>query len=417
MKKIADKNVKQVMSKNMVLIMFAVICIIEIIVAKQPASYLIGEIVTRIFRNAVLILSLLVPVWAGLGLNFSIVIGAMAAEIGIIVTKNFYLTGVGSLFLSFLVSIPLAVGFGCLTGKLFNKTKGQEMITGMILGFFAKGLFDLVFMFLCGPAIPIKNKELLLTNGIGLITPITLDKETAGAINNIWMLPLDSFISIVLVCFLVYLCAKVFIDIIVRKKRISSKERNRLVGTAIVAAIYFSCLFLFPRFKFALSFSDVPVVTGLIILVVCLFISYLAKTKLGSDLLAVGQNKDVAASMGINVDKTRITAVIISTVLAALGQIIFIQEIGNFATYNAHENVGTFAIAALLVGGASIKEADIKQVFIGAFLFHTMFIISPIAGRELFGNAQMGEYFRVFACYAVITIALVMHSVSERKKA
>lgn len=39
-----------------------------------------------------------------------------------------------------------------------------------------------------------------------------------------------------------------------------------------------------------------------------------------------------------------------------------------------------------------------------------MFIISPIAGKNLFNNAQLGEYFRVFACYAVIAVALALHA-------
>ena len=43
-------------------------------------------------------------------------------------------------------------------------------------------------------------------------------------------------------------------------------------------------------------------------------------------------------------------------------------------------------------------------------MFHTMFIISPLAGKNLFDNAQLGEYFRVFVCYAVIAVALALHA-------
>jgi simple sugar transport system permease protein len=39
-----------------------------------------------------------------------------------------------------------------------------------------------------------------------------------------------------------------------------------------------------------------------------------------------------------------------------------------------------------------------------------MFIFSPIAGKNLFNDAQIGEYFRVFACYAVIATALALHA-------
>lgn len=185
--------IKKLLIDNVVTILFVVICIAGIILANQPLSYVIGEISTRLFRNLILILALLVPVWAGMGMNFSIVLGAMAAQIGIIVSINFSLSGVAALILAFIVSVPLSLFFGNLIGRLFNRTKGQEMITGMIVGFFAKGLYDLVFMFLCGPVIPVKNETLLLTNGIGLTTPINLDSATKGAINKMWTVSLEKF--------------------------------------------------------------------------------------------------------------------------------------------------------------------------------------------------------------------------------
>ena len=49
-----------------------------------------------------------------------------------------------------------------------------------------------------------------------------------------------------------------------------------------------------------------------------------------------------------------------------------------------------------------------------------MFILAPAAGKNLFGDAAIGEYFRVFLCYGVIAVALVMHAWSasvRRKKA
>ena len=87
---------------------------------------------------------------------------------------------------------------------------------------------------------------------------------------------------------------------------------------------------------------------------------------------------------------------IFSTVLASWGQLIFLQNVGTFSTYGAHTQVGQFAIAALLVGGASVQKANNRQAITGIILFHTLFIVAPLAGRELFGDAVIGEYFRVF---------------------
>ncbi|MCI8865143.1 MAG: ABC transporter permease [Lachnospiraceae bacterium] len=395
---------------NAVTILFFFICIAGIILADQPMSYIIGEISSRLFRNLILILALLVPVWAGMGMNFSIVVGAMAAQVGIIVSTNFSLSGITCLTVSFLVSIPLSLVFGNLTGRLFNQTKGQEMITGMILGFFAKGIYDLIFMFLCGPVIPVKNKALLLTNGIGLTTPINLDSATKSALNKIWMVSLDKAIYGSLILFVAVQAALLVWKAWIRKEnRKGKKPWGLILGAAGLLAFHIACISS-EGFLFALRFTDVPVATGILIAVVCVYITFLSKTKLGSDINAVGQSMPIAVSMGIPADKIRIVAIMISTLLAGLGQLVFIQDIGNFTTYTAHENVGTFSIAALLVGGASIKKANIGHAILGALLFHTMFIISPLAGKNLFNNAQLGEYFRVFVCYAVIAVALALHA-------
>lgn len=47
-------------------------------------DYLLNEGMTRLGRNAFLILSLLIPVMAGMGMNFGMTLGAMAGQIGLI---------------------------------------------------------------------------------------------------------------------------------------------------------------------------------------------------------------------------------------------------------------------------------------------------------------------------------------------
>jgi simple sugar transport system permease protein len=127
-------------------------------------------------------------------------------------------------------------------------------------------------------------------------------------------------------------------------------------------------------------------------------------------LKAMGQDPHVAAIAGIPVDRNRVIATIISTVMAAWGQLLFLQNIGTLNTYQSHEQVGMFAIAALLVSGATVRKATVTQALIGTVLFHTLFVVSPLAGKALTGDAQIGEYFRSFVAYGVITMALVLHA-------
>ncbi|HRY56013.1 MAG TPA: ABC transporter permease, partial [Spirochaetia bacterium] len=92
-------------------------------------------------------------------------------------------------------------------------------------------------------------------------------------------------------------------------------------------------------------------------------------------------------------------------------------NMGNMATYNAHDQTSFFAVAALLVGGASVKKATIPNVFIGVVLLHVLFVVSPRAGQNLFGSAQIGEYFRQFIGYGVIALSLVLYATRERREA
>jgi simple sugar transport system permease protein len=118
----------------------------------------------------------------------------------------------------------------------------------------------------------------------------------------------------------------------------------------------------------------------------------------------------VSEIAGISVDRTRIRAIVISTLLGAWGQIIWLTNIGTLNTYQSHEQVGPYAIAALLVGGATVARATIWHAILGTLLFHTLFIVSPVAGQQLLGSAQIGEYFREFVAYAVIGVTLALHA-------
>ena len=337
---------------NSVPLMFVLICAVFIPLSGFSGSYLLNEIMTRLGRNAFLILSLLIPIMAGMGLNFGMTLGAMAGQIGLILVADWQIWGIPGLVLAAIISIPISILLGLMCGVLLNRAKGREMITSYIISFFVNGVYMLVVLYMMGPIIPIAHNTLKLPRGYGIR-------------NTVSLLPMRQTID------------------------------NAL-------AIYVGGV-------------KIPVLTLIIIAVACLFIVWFRKTKLGQDMRAVGQDMEVARDAGINVERTRIISMVISTVFAGFGMIIYLQNLGNFPTYSAHTNVGMFCIAALLVGGASVEKASIGNVFLGVILFHTMFIVAPSAGTKITGDSMIGEYFRVFISYAVITIALVMYEAKKRK--
>ena len=164
----------------------------------------------------------------------------------------------------------------------------------------------------------------------------------------------------------------------------------------------------------------IPAATYGIICMFCFFNTWLLNTRLGQNMRTVGQSRTVATSAGINVDKIRIIATCISTVLAAWGQLIFLQNLGTFSTVTQQDNVGLYSVAAILVGGATVQKASNKHAVIGVVLFHTLFVVAPLAATKIVGDPAISEYIRMFISYGVIAVSLAMHamkSVSKKKAA
>ena len=79
-------------------------------------------------------------------------------------------------------------------------------------------------------------------------------------------------------------------------------------------------------------------------------------------------------------------------------------------------NVGLYAVAALLVGGASVQKANNRQAIIGVVLFHTLFVVAPLAATQIIGDSAISEYIRMFICYGVIAVSLAMHAWKKKDK-
>ncbi|NLF26255.1 MAG: ABC transporter permease, partial [Clostridiales bacterium] len=298
--------------------------------------------------------------------------------------------------------------FGLLIGKLLNKMKGQEMIGGMILGFFANGLYQLLFLFIFGNLIPLKSPGLVIKGSTGVANTLDLSKATGIKYALDGVLRLD-FASTL------YLFAGIMAAIVVALFVAKRIQRSRM--TWVLAALA-ACVVAvqFPAVRSVFATVHIPVVTFAVVGLLCAFNMMLMKTRLGQQFRAVGQNRVVANAAGINVDKVRVTAIMLSTVLAGLGHLIFAQHMGSLQTYGSHEQVGLYAGAAILVGGASIAKATNGQALLGCVLFHLLFIVVQSAGKTLFGNATISEFFRAFISYGVIALSLVMHTWSAVAK-
>lgn len=76
-----------------------IIILLSIPISGLSIEYLIQEIILRLSRNLFLVLSLLIPIIAGMGLNFGIVLGAMAGQIALIFITDWNVVGLQGFFL------------------------------------------------------------------------------------------------------------------------------------------------------------------------------------------------------------------------------------------------------------------------------------------------------------------------------
>ena len=264
--------------RNAVPIVFLLVSAIGIYYSQFTAEYLIQEMLTRLARNAFLVLSLLIPIMAGMGLNFGMVLGAMAGQIGLIFISDWNVSGLYGMTLAALIATPLAILFGWMCGAVLNKARGREMVTSYILGFFMNGVYQLAVLY-----------------GFGSVVPIS--QSRTGAFARVR-----------------------------HPQRDQSGRHPQHSGTMPSRWTSWASIFLWPP-----SWSS-----G----VFCLFIVWFRRTKLGQDMRATGQDLGVAHAAGIPSCVPASISIVISTVLAAYGQIIFLQNVGTLNTYNSHEAGG-----------------------------------------------------------------------------
>lgn len=155
------------------------------------------------------------------------------------------------------------------------------------------------------------------------------------------------------------------------------------------------------------NFLGVKIPTGLILFFVfCALLVYgFSNTKTGTAMRVSGQNELFASSNGLNVNAYRRLGSVLSTVLAAVGIVVFSQGFGFVQLYNAPLYVAMPAAASILIGGASIRKASISNVIIGTILFQGLLVVAlPVI--NVVSDGSMAEIIRIFLSNGIILYAL-----------
>lgn len=159
-----------------------------------------------------------------------------------------------------------------------------------------------------------------------------------------------------------------------------------------------------------LSFNigSFTVPTGLILfMLLCCFLVWLfSRSKTGVAMQAVGNNPRFAEATGINVDKMRIVGTVLSTVLGAVGILVYSQSYGFMQLYTAPRQMGFIAASAILIGGASTSRCKISHVLIGTFLFQGVLTLGMPVANVLVPGSTISETLRILISNGIILYAL-----------
>ncbi|WP_136810815.1 ABC transporter permease subunit [Desulfosediminicola flagellatus] len=138
----------------------------------------------------------------------------------------------------------------------------------------------------------------------------------------------------------------------------------------------------------------------------CLLVALFFRSRTGKAMQAVGENEEFARLAGLNVVNLRLLAVILSTVIGAIGICVYAQSYGFLELYDAPLMMAFPAASAILVGGCSNGRTTIIHVMLGTFLFHTTYVLSgPLANDLLV--PEVAEILRMIITNGVILYALL----------
>lgn len=246
-------------------------------------------------------------------------------------------------WIGFFASIFISIPFAAMVGYGYGLLLNRVKGSEMMVATYVG--FSAIFLMCIGWLfLPFKSPETVWPIGKGLRTTISLDRRYGGLLNN-------------------------FLDF--------------NIGTVIIP-------------------------TGLILffLLICILVWIFFRTKMGLSMKAAGDNPKFAAASGINVNKSRIIGTVLSTILGAIGIIVYAQSFGFFQLYQAPRMMGFAAVAAILIGGASSKNAKISHVILGVFLFQGLLTVSLPVANTIFTEGNLSEVLRIIVQNGIILYAL-----------
>lgn len=326
-------------------------------------TQLLSDCVRRWGMFGILTLAMVPAVQCGIGLNFGISMGIVGGLLGGLIVIEVRLAETPALvaispmfamWVTLLVAIAIGVVLALFIGYGYGLLLNKVKGSEMTVTTYV-GFSIIAFMNMLWMLLPFQNGELKWPNaGKGLRNTISLSTSFSEVMNNTW----------------------------------------------------------------AFNIGDFTVPTGLLLFLflICFLVWLFMKSKTGMAMSAAGSNPMFAKASGINVNQMRIVGTILSTVLAAVGILVYAQGFGFMQLYNGPMMMGFNSVAAVLIGGASPKRARISNVLIGTFLFQGILALGlPVANRFI-PEGNLSEVMRLIISNGIIIYALAQTKEGDNRE-
>jgi len=303
---------------------------------------LLTDSIRRFGLWGVMVLAMVPAIQSGTGPNFALPIGVVGGLLAQVLIMDAGFTGWSLFWLSVVLAIVIGGIMGFLYGFLMNAVKGSEMVIATYTGFSVTALFSLVWLIL-----PVSNPFMTWMLGSGLRETIQLDVFDSAQILSGWL-------------------------------------------------------------AFDIPGIGIHIPTGMLLFtfVACFLVWLFFKSKTGIAISAAGANPMFARAAGLKVDRGRIIASMMSTMLGAVGILIYSQGFGFAQFYLAPLWMAFSAVAAILIGGATARRSKISHVIIGCFLFQALLTIAMPVANTVFTAADLSEIGRMIVQNGIILYAL-----------
>ena len=154
---------------------------------------------------------------------------------------------------------------------------------------------------------------------------------------------------------------------------------------------------------------------GLLFLAFCCLLMWLfSRSKTGIAMTAAGSNPRFAEASGINVNHMRTVGTVLSTMIAAVGIVIYSQAFGYAQLYTAPRQLGFIASSAILIGGATVSKARVSHVLIGVFLFEGVLVFGQQIANSVVAGGGLSEVMRIMISNGIILYALTQSGGGSR---